>query len=311
MSDTQRAMLIATAQTMAVDQMTCEVVSAFRLEGIDSVLLKGPSIAQWLYPSGGRAYGDSDLLVSPDDFSRAINVLVRLGFGHPVRGRAAHAHTYRRQAAPGECVMAVDLHRSLPYITVSPTEAWRILSRDATPIALGDMDIAVMAIPQRILHIAMHTLQHAFESDKPTEDLRRAVATVDLADWQSAASLSRELGAEDALAAGLSLLPEGQIVSEQLHLPAPRRGILRMASSTEPNGPAYEVQRILDATSFSQRAKLIYDGVALSPTVMRSESPLARRGRGGLVLAYIFRPFQLARRFGPALVARRRILRRP
>jgi hypothetical protein len=309
MSDTQRAMLIATAQTMAVDQMTCEVVSAFGLEGINTVLLKGPSIAQWLYPSGGRAYGDSDLLVSPDDFSRAISVLERLGFGHPVRGRAAHAHTYRRQAAPGECVMAVDLHRSLPYITVAPAQAWPVLSRHATPMALGDIDVPVMAIPQRILHIAMHTLQHAFESDKPSEDLRRAIALVDLADWQSAASLSRELGAEDALSAGLSLLPEGKVVAEQLQLPAPRRGILRMASSAEPDGPAYEIQRLFDAPSISQRAKLIYDGVALSPTVMRSESALARRGRGGLVLAYVFRPFQLVRRLGPALLARRRILK--
>ncbi|HEX3794486.1 MAG TPA: nucleotidyltransferase family protein [Acidimicrobiales bacterium] len=311
MSDTQRAILIATAQTMAVDQMTCEVVEAFRQEHIDSVLLKGPSIAQWLYPHGGRSYGDSDLLVSPGDFPRAVGVLERLGFGHPVRGRAAHAHTYRRQSAPGECVMAVDLHRSLPYITVPPTEAWRVLSTNTGTISLRGLEVAVLAVPQRILHIAMHTLQHAFESSKPFEDLRRALAVVDMADWGAAAEISRALGAEDALAAGLSVLPEGKEVVERLNLSTSRRGILRMASSADPDGPAYEVQRILDAPSFSERLKLMYDGVALSPAVMRSESALARRGRGGLVLAYAYRPVQLVGRLGPALMARRRILKRP
>jgi hypothetical protein len=43
--------------------------------------------------------------------------------------------------------------------------------------------------------------------------------------------------------------------------------------------------------------------------VMRQVSPLARRGRIGLTLAYAARPFILVRRIGPALATRRRILK--
>jgi hypothetical protein len=304
MSEISRGLLISTAQTMAVDRMTCEVVTAFRQQDIPSVLLKGPSIAQWLYPLGGRSYGDSDLLVS-----QRAKALEGLGFGQPIRGRAAHAHTYRRADPRAGLVLCVDLHRSLPYVTVPPSEAWRVLSSQTEEIRLGDVDIAVLGIPQRILHIAMHAAQHAFESTKPLEDLRRAIEAVDLDGWREAAIYSRALGVEDALAAGLGLIPEGRDVAEHLGLTDRRRGILLIAASPESEGSAYEVQRLLDATSLGERLTLLYDGVVISPALMRSKSPLARRGRGGLLLAYLFRPFQLSRRLGHALVTRRRILK--
>ena len=53
------------AHTLAVDVVTAEVVDAFRRAGVRAVVLKGPTLAGWLY--GGeavRTYGDSDLLVS-------------------------------------------------------------------------------------------------------------------------------------------------------------------------------------------------------------------------------------------------------
>ncbi len=40
---------------MAVDRVTEEVVAAFNGARVASVLLKGPSIAQWLYPKAGGA----------------------------------------------------------------------------------------------------------------------------------------------------------------------------------------------------------------------------------------------------------------
>jgi hypothetical protein len=303
--------VILTAQTMAVDQMTCEVVTAFRAAAIPVVLLKGPSIAQWLYPSGGRVYGDSDLLVSPQDFSRATRVLGELGFGEPMRGRAAHAHTYRRRDSSVGHELCVDLHRSLPFVTVAPEDVWRILSAGAGSITIGGTRITVMDTPQRALHIAIHAAQHLFDSTKPLEDLQRAIEVVEYSDWEAAATLSKSLGAEDALAAGLGLVPEGRDLAERLALTQRRRGMLRIASSPRSEGAAYEVQRVLDAPSFRERVKLISDGVLISPAAMRHASPIARRGRGGLVLAYVLRPFQLAKRLVPALVTRKRILKSP
>jgi hypothetical protein len=302
-----RSALVLTAQAMAVDEMTCEVIGALDREGITAILLKGPSIAQWLYPSGGRPYGDCDLLVSPGDFAPAASILRRLGFGQPTWAWAEHAHTYRRTDAGG-CVLCVDLHRILPYLTASPDRAWQILSADTDTMQVRGTPVRILGIPQRILHIAIHALQHAFESKSPFEDLRRAIAAADAATWQKAAELSRALGAEDALAAGLCLVPEGQELADRLELTKTRRGTLRMAASTSIDGPAYQVQRILDASSFGERMKLIFNPAFVSPSFMRQTSPLARRGRLGLALAYAGRPFLLVGRFGPALVHRRRIL---
>jgi hypothetical protein len=295
---------------MAVDGITCEVVSAFRQEGITVILLKGPAIAKWLYPSGGRIYGDSDLLVSADDFSDAAGVLRKLGFGEPARGRAAHAHTYRRLDSDSGLAFCIDLHRSLPYLTAPLPDVWRILSQGAEVIRIGDSDIPVLGIPQRSLHIAMHAAQHASEPT-PLEDLRRAIAVVDLEMWREAAMLSRMVGAEDALAAGLYLRTDGRAIADRLGLTSDRRGILRIALSEAAEGAAYEVQRVIDASSFGERIKLITDGVLLSPATLRQKSPMARRGPGGLALAYAFRPFQLVGRLGHALLVRRRILKSP
>jgi hypothetical protein len=309
MAGMPKAAWVLAAQSMAVDQTTCEVVTAFRRADIATVLLKGPSIAQWLYPAGDRPYGDSDLLVDPHEFSRAADVLRHLGFGEPVRGHTTHAHTYQRTAQPGGSPCHVDLHRNLPFLSVSNEEAWRVLSTGTDEIRLGELAIPVLGLAPRVLHIAIHAVQHAFESTKPFEDLRRAILVLDPETWPEVVALSRRLGAEDALAAGLCLIPEGKVLATQLQLTQRRRGVIRIATTPGDQGPAGEVQRVLEAASFGEGLQVIFDGITLSPTVMRRDSPLARRSRGGLVLAYAIRPLQLARRLGPALVTRQRILK--
>jgi len=239
-------------------------------------------------------------------------VLESLGFGQPAHAPGEHARTYRR-ALPGGYPMCVDLHRTLPYCAVPPREVWRVLSSGTDVIELGSAEVDVLGVPQRCLHVAMHALQHAFEARSPFEDLRRAVEAASFREWSDAAAVSRALGAEDALAAGLCLIPEGQALSERLSLTTYRRGILRIAASAErareSESAAYQVQRVLDASGSAERFRLLVNPVLVSPTMLRQVSPLARRGRLGLTLAYASRPFLLVRRMGPAMATRRRILK--
>ena len=59
-----------TALALAIDAVTAQVVTALRANGIRPLLLKGPSIAGWLYGDGAaRPYGDSDLLVASGERS--------------------------------------------------------------------------------------------------------------------------------------------------------------------------------------------------------------------------------------------------
>lgn len=289
--------------------MTAEVVTALRAAGIEPVLLKGPSIAQWLYPADFRPYGDTDLLVSPSDFAGAARVLRRIGFGNPTRGRALHAHTYRKLGTELSQPLCVDLHRSLPYLRASTREAWRVLSKGHDTVLVAGTEVRVLSIPQRVFHIAIHSVQHAFETQNPFEDLRRALAAVSADDLTATVVISRNLGAEDALVAGLSLIPEGQDVVQRLQLSPECRDLFRFKGGTEVESAAYQFQRMVDARSVGERVDVLVDMVVASPAVLRETSALARRGPAGLVLAYAARPFVLASRIGPALLTRRRILR--
>jgi hypothetical protein len=311
MADGVRAGLIGAAVTMAVDHVTEEVVTAFNGARVASLLLKGPSIAQWLYAEGGRVYRDTDLLVGPDDFGRACDVLRSGGFGAPSHALVDHAHTYQREASG--YAQTVDLHRTLPYFASPPAEVWRVLSRSRSTITVGEVDVDVLGVPQRCLHMAVHAVQHAFEvaeASGPFEDLRRAIAAGTSEEWFEAAAVSRALGAEDAMAAGLCLIPEGAALCARLRLTADRRGIVRIAATVGHDElPAYQLQRFVDAENFGERLRLLVNPIMLSPANLRQISPLARHGRVGLGLAYAARPFVVASRVGSALVSRRRILK--
>src|SRR6266566_4522520 len=65
---------------LLIDQLTVEIVGAFATHGIATLVLKGPVLAQWLYPGEVRPYGDSDVMVAPDDWDRAVATLRGLGF---------------------------------------------------------------------------------------------------------------------------------------------------------------------------------------------------------------------------------------
>src|SRR3954468_19053260 len=68
------------ADNLRVDAATAEVARALDAAAIPHILLKGPSVARWLYPEGGRGYSDSDLLVSPSSVQAAEAVLESMGF---------------------------------------------------------------------------------------------------------------------------------------------------------------------------------------------------------------------------------------
>ncbi|MCA1711243.1 MAG: nucleotidyltransferase family protein, partial [Actinobacteria bacterium] len=66
----------AALASLAVDAQTAEVVQRLHQADVPCLLLKGPSIAGWLYNDGTpRPYGDSDLLVPPHAYATAAEVL--------------------------------------------------------------------------------------------------------------------------------------------------------------------------------------------------------------------------------------------
>lgn len=300
---------------LIIDQVTAEVVGALVGAGIDSLLLKGPSLADWLYPEGGRSYVDTDLLVAPASFLPAQEVLVGLGFADTEEGfsrheRAAHAVTYER-AGPGGLAYWVDLHQSLSALRAHPQKVWESLATGSEEMVVGGRRLRILGRTALAMHVVLHAAQHGLvDGERPLEDLRRALRVVSLAQWGQSAALAAQLGAEDAFGVGLSLLPEGKELSTALGLAVSARPAVRLAAGSRPRG-ADALAAVADAPSL--RAGLARAGRVLIPSraSVRRSRPVARRGRIGLAVGYVSRLGRMAVALGPALVAWVRARRAP
>jgi hypothetical protein len=277
-------------RNLSVDEVTGEVFRALRAAGIPSLVLKGPAIASWIYDPGEvRGYGDTDLMVSVDDWDRAVRVLRRLGFaheieemGHPRMESIASDPWYRGSAT-------LDLHATLYGIGAPPREAWRVLGATAVPLRVGREELVALGPAARVLHIALHVAQH--QAGKPIIDLERAVARLDEAVWQEAKDIAAQLDALPAFNNGLSRIPAGAALATRLGVAGEHSVEIDLRASQVPL--AEGLYTLVRATGWRARLRAVVAELAPTAEFMRWWSPLARRGRVGLTLAYAWRPVYL------------------
>ena len=294
------------AWNLRVDGLTAEVTDAFEEAGIPVILLKGPSIADWLYADdAARYYGDTDLLVSPRDWEAAQGVLRSLGFaddlgplGHP-RMESLTSYPWTRGTLDN-----VDLHCSLWGIEASPEVVWETLSPHVERQRVGRKEVSVLAAGPRALHICLHAAQHGLNATQQLEDLRRALASLPPEVWHGAAEFAERLEATGALVTGLRLLPEGRTVVSRLHLQEVTSVTAVLRQPSVPTAEGFEQL----ASTRGVRAKLSLMRAELFPTrgFMEWWVPLAARGRRGLAAAYAWRLAWLAWRAPRGLLAWRR-----
>src|SRR5436190_6873103 len=189
------ASLIAAGSQVLAEATAAEVSRALAGAGVRTILLKGPSFARWLYLADEpRTTLDVDLLVAPHDIAPAQAILARIGFeplptNDPDHASWTHAFAWVRGAA------GVDLHVTLPGVGVDRAAAWDLLSRDTDGIAVGGIDVEVLAPAARALHVALHAGQHGRGGGQPPADLERALEVVDDELWETSASRGRRRGA--------------------------------------------------------------------------------------------------------------------
>ena len=239
----------ATLRALAVDAICSEVVTAWRAAGIEPILLKGPTIAQWLYPDGVRPYGDADLLVDPARVLDAAAILSRLGFTPVDHHVSLHAHPWQR-ADGGE----VALHGRLYGLHEPPDRVWPELSLWCEPFVVAGLPVRALTLPGRALHVALHAAQHA-ELDKPREDLRRALERAPEAVWHDATRLADRIGGLPTMVAGLGLSPEGVRMIERLPL-------ARAARLADRAPLAIGFARFGEARGVVARARVVRDALA-------------------------------------------------
>lgn len=293
---------LAALSRLRVDAVAGEVVREVERAGLHCILLKGRSVSAWLYSGPeSREYGDVDLLVRDDDLARAESVLSSLRF-EPERD-VSWIEDWPNPAQPWHRKSdgaVLDLHVTLAGVGVEPRALWELLSRETDLMKVGGKEVRVLSLPARALHLSLHVTQHEGGRHRALRDLELAVEQLDLATWRAAADLAGRLEALPAFGLGLHEVRGGVELAEHLALPeaASARSAVEMARLRR------SLEALLSAPSPGAGLRMLARKLVPSPLFMRNWSHLARRGAGGLLLAYIWRPFWLVGRTASAIRGR-------
>lgn len=288
-----------------LDALAGEVTEALASADVRSILLKGPVTAKWLYADDpdARPYEDVDLLVAPSEHRRAEEVLLGLGFEAPANAVRLvdefeyHSSAWHRREPgapsdvhePRSCFLhcgVVDLHHTLHFLEDIPSErVWQVVANQTERWELAGATVEVPGPAVRTLQVALHPTPEGPPDAQSWQDLRRAIAVVDRATWEAAATLARDFGADGAMGVGLRLVPEGVELAHRLGLPdAPPPSFLLKQAQAPPE--IRSVARLTELPGLRRKIRFAVQKVFPPAAFLRQWSPLASRSRLGLVAAY-------------------------
>jgi hypothetical protein len=288
----ERIVRMLAVRNLAIDRLAAEIAAAFDREGIDSLVLKGPVLAAWLYPDELRPYGDADLLVAPGNWERAVATLGRLGFAdhlgpleHPRMESFASTAFLRGEDN-------LDLHCTVHGLDGDPERIWDSFLAGSRREEIGGAELRVPGRDALALHVGLHAAHHV--EGKPLEDLRRAIAQAGEDTWREALELARRLDGVPTFASGMRLLPQGAELIGRLGVEDEVRSTrheIRFAGVPTAEGIDALLQPGLGP---ARRLRVLAGELFPRAEFMRWWSPLARRGRAGLLLSYPWRWLYLA-----------------
>jgi hypothetical protein len=296
--------LRAAALGLRVDAVTAEVVLALRSAGVRPILLKGPSIATWLYADGTpRPYGDTDLMIERGALASSSRALRAAGFREQP---GVSSYTWFRRSDES----IVDLHDVLFGIEASSDEAWAALAEGTESLEVGGVEMEALSRPARLLYIALHAAQHEIDGfEQAGKDLERALAHAEAADWEKATTLARRLQATATFAAGLRLRADGVRLADRMTLPRDRPLMLSLREEVE-QPLAVTLERLATMRGRGARLRFVARRLVPPPNYMRWRYPtLAARGHVGLGVAYLLRPLSTVARLPAAIIRWRRMRR--
>ena len=269
------------ASNLILDFACARVVSTFERAGIDVILLKGPSIAKWLYERPyDRSYVDVDLLVDPSSVESVVKVLEGMGF-EPHFSELPLDQPWYARSFVGPDDVVIEVHRTLPGVLAVPEEAWRTLRRRAEQMEIGGRPVAILDAPGRAMHIVLHAWHHGGSIPHVVDDLSRASTVLDAEVWNRAYRQAIELGAKEAFEEGLQFAPKS--LPQSLGVPG---------RPSRPKDPAVlGVKWFRQLPGRREKRRYLLNKMFPPREFMRAWSPRARRNGAGLVLAYMGRPF--------------------
>ncbi len=180
----------ATSARLATELL--RVLELFTRNGIETLPLKGPILAESLYGSIGlRTSEDLDLLVKATDFARAQSVLINDGF-FPVD----EAGNYHRGFL-GKGIL-VELHFAVASPSLPRFDLERAWARSHTIDFCGHAT-RIFDRTDLLLYLVLHGVKHHFARLMWLFDVTRALANLDDHDVGRLLEMARSTGIEGAL----------------------------------------------------------------------------------------------------------------
>jgi hypothetical protein len=199
---------------LQLDRAAIETLQTLASHNVPTLLLKGASIARWLYPHDLRAYVDVDILVPRTSWEQAAQAVECLGFALARRGPTG-GNWYRASDR-----VWLDLHETLWGVRLPAAETWRFLWNEREEMQLHGAIVPVLNARARLCHLALHAIQTGNAKTKAAADLIRAVQGIAFEQWQAAWTFARVLQAEQRFAAALRLYaPGGGALADRLGAP--------------------------------------------------------------------------------------------
>jgi hypothetical protein len=170
-----------------------EVLGALGAAGIEPVALKGPALADRVYPDPAlRAATDLDLLVPDQELARAADALVAAGFRRdaPLRDayfRAEHHHLHLHRPPDAD----VELHFRVTSAFGAALPTGELLSRAVPHRTARGTALLVLAAEDELVTLAVHAAGHLFERAGWLLDLALLVERSPDLDWESIARRAR------------------------------------------------------------------------------------------------------------------------
>ena len=199
------------AQALSALQITAELfrlVDQFRNAGLDTVLVKGPTLALRAYgDTGARQYGDLDFLVRQKDILRATELMISAGYDPEIAVESLSPqkipgqYLFVRIAAP----ILVELHteRTMRYFPRGlPIEEFFVRRQ---LVSVDGHHIPALAIEDELLLICIHGSKHLWERLSLIADVAAFVTRQTSLNWERTFATARAVGAERMLHTGLLL----------------------------------------------------------------------------------------------------------
>jgi hypothetical protein len=199
------------AQVLSALQMTAELfrlVERFRDAGLDTTLVKGPTLALRAYgDTGVRQYNDLDFLVSQKDIPHATELMISAGYNPEIAVESLSPqkipgqYLFVRIAAP----LLVELHteRTMRYFPLGlPIEEF-FARREL--VSVDGHRIPALAIEDELILICIHGAKHLWDRLSLVADVAAFVTRQTGLNWERTFAAARAIGAERMLHTGLLL----------------------------------------------------------------------------------------------------------